>query len=158
MARVSRPTDRPKHLGAFGFDQPAPVNSPDLISLIPLFTSRLWMEIAPTTMTTAANNAPQSDSIARRAALFLEINHPGAHKDKRVARALGVSPAMAKLLRAGRGWTVARLDQATLRWPKFQAFVWPQAGDFDDRLDRVLEEISAVRDEINNLKAKLGRE
>lgn len=102
------------------------------------------------------NNASHSDTISSRAAWFLEINHSGAHKDKRIARALGVSPAMAKLLRAGRGWTVARLDQAILRWPNFATFVLPTAQDSDDRLDRVLEEISAVKEEISNLKTKLG--
>jgi hypothetical protein len=96
------------------------------------------------------------NGIAARAGAFLEINHYGAHKDKRIARALSISPAMAKLLRAGRGWTVARLDQAILRWPTFQAFVWPQTSDFDERLDRVLDEISQVKKQINDLKTKLG--
>ncbi len=103
-----------------------------------------------------SSDVSQSANIAHRAAAFLEINHLGPHKDKRIARALGISPAMAKILRAGRGWTVARLDQAMGRWPGFAAFVWPQAEDFDDRLDRVLDEISAVRDEINDLKTKMG--
>jgi hypothetical protein len=98
----------------------------------------------------------QEDTIASRSGRFLYINHPGPHKVKRVEKALGVSPAMAKLLLRGKCWTVARLDQATLRWPNFAAFVWPQAQNFDDRLDRVLEEISLVKAEINNLKTKLG--
>ena len=104
------------------------------------------------------NDASESASIAARAAWFLEINHTGPHKDKRIARSLGISPAMAKLLRAGRGWTVARLDQAIRKWPGFVAFVWPPKEDFDDRLDRVLSEIAAVKQEIANLKTKLERE
>jgi hypothetical protein len=95
-------------------------------------------------------------TISDRAAAFLNINHAGPHRVKRIAQALGVSPAMAKVLAAGRGWTVARLDQAILRWPNFAAFVWPKPEDVDDRLDRVLEEIAAVKDEIYNLKTKLG--
>jgi hypothetical protein len=104
------------------------------------------------------NSAPAANAdgynaikISDRAGWFLEINHHGAHKDKRIARALGISLAMARLLRAGRGWTVARLDQCTTRWPNFHAFVFART-DQPDRIDRVLEEIAALRVEINDLK------
>jgi hypothetical protein len=95
-------------------------------------------------------------TISDRAATFLNINYVGRHRIKRIARALGISPGMAKKLVAGIGWTVARLDQASRLWPKFEASVWPKEQDFDDRLDRLLDEIAAVRDEINSLKTKLG--
>jgi hypothetical protein len=59
------------------------------------------------------NDGGQSDNrIAHLAAQFLGARFQGPHRDKRIARELGISPGMAKLLRAGRGWTLARLDQA----------------------------------------------
>lgn len=92
------------------------------------------------------SNAAHSDSIANRAATFLAVNHAGPHSTKRIAQLFGISAGMAKLLRAGRGWTVARLDQATALFGNaFKDFVWPPSPDeLHDRLDRidaVLEEI-----------------
>jgi hypothetical protein len=94
------------------------------------------------------------DTIGDRAGWFLESHYAGPAKNKRIARALGISPGMAKLLRSGRGWTVARLEQAIACWPNFQAYVFPQAGDLHDRIDRVLEEIAALRGEINQINAR----
>jgi hypothetical protein len=96
-------------------------------------------------------------TISDRAATFLNLAFSGRHRIKRIAQALSVSPAMAKKLASGCGWTVARLDQATKRWPDFTPFVWPAAEHLDHQLDRVLSEISAVRDDINEIKANLGR-
>jgi hypothetical protein len=50
---------------------------------------------------------------------------------------------------------VPRLEQAKLLWPQFQAFVFPRSGDLHDRIDQVLEEIAALREEINRLGGKL---
>ena len=107
-------------------------------------------------MTNAARNDAHSATISDRAAAFLRVNYPGRNRVKRIAQAFCVSPAFAKKLAAGRSWTVPRLEQAKRLWPKFEAFVWPKEQDFDDRLDRLLNEIAAVRDDINSLKTKLG--
>jgi hypothetical protein len=82
------------------------------------------------------------NSIAGRAAEFLETSYLGPHKDKRVARDLGISPGMAKLLRAGQGWTLARLDQAVLFY----------GGSFGDQVFgpvRTTDEIQARFDQID---------
>jgi hypothetical protein len=50
--------------------------------------------------------------ITQRAGAFLEIAHPGAHKNKRIAQRHGISPDMAKVLRRGEGWTAARIGEA----------------------------------------------
>lgn len=61
----------------------------------------------------AASMTGYSDSLtAQRAGSFLETQIMGAHKDKRIAQAFGISPSMAKLLRRGQGWTVRRFEQA----------------------------------------------
>lgn len=91
--------------------------------------------------------------IAARAATFLAVNHPGPHATKRISRAFGVSVGMAKLLRAGRGWTVARLDQAARVYGRaFGDFVFPPAADeIHDRLDRIERQLSEI---INDLRGE----
>lgn len=92
------------------------------------------------------NGIGNSETISNRAAAFIDINYSGAHKDKRIARALGVSPAMARVLRAGRGWTVARLEQAAgLFGQAFRDAVWPpSAAELDKRLDRIEQMLAEV--------------
>jgi hypothetical protein len=59
-----------------------------------------------------ANMTGQSAiDIGLRAGLFLKQSFAGPHRDKRIAQQLKISLAMAKLLQAGDGWTVARLNQ-----------------------------------------------
>ncbi len=107
-------------------------------------------------MAKTARDNVHSATTSDRAADWLNLNHAGRNRIKRIAQALGISPAFAKRLAAGRGWTVPRIDQAKLIWPAFQAYVFPPPETFDDRLDRVLKELSALRDQIDNLKSKLG--
>ena len=52
-----------------------------------------------------------ANSIGRLAGLRLAAAYPGPHKDKRIAADLRCSPGMARVLRAGRGWTIDRLAQ-----------------------------------------------
>ncbi len=118
---------------------------------------RLSQPAALATTTKVGNADILGETISDRAATFLNLAFSGRHRIKRIAQALGVSPAMAKKLANGCGWTVGRLDQATKSWPNFTTFVWPSAEHLDHRLDRVLDEISAVRDEINEIKTNLGR-
>jgi hypothetical protein len=80
------------------------------------------------------------------AAWYVEQCHPGPHKSKRIAQRLGISPDMAKLLRQGRGWTLARVEQARRVFgPSFDQIVFAplagQKGGFN--VSARLEEISA---------------
>lgn len=88
--------------------------------------------------------------IADRAATFLAVNHAGPHATKRISRAFGVSLGMARLLRAGRGWTVARLDQAARVYGQaFGDFVFPPSADeIHDRLDRIERQLSEIRNDL----------
>lgn len=127
-----------------------------------------------------ADNEPGDlgSGIAARAGVFLEINYAGGSKDKRIARDLAISPGMAKQLRRGRGWTVARFDQVMALWPTgsptgFRDFVFPPpadpgaAGELAARLEqlaqgfeRLAAEIGALRRELQSrddaLRAELG--
>jgi hypothetical protein len=98
------------------------------------------------------------DGIARRAAAALDLNHPGPNKDKRIAQAFLISPGMAKQLRAGRGWTVARLDQAMRLFPGFRDLLFPPATDEIRGFDRLGGTIAALRDEIRGELALLRDE
>lgn len=92
----------------------------------------------------------QADSaVSRRAGLWLDRLHPGPHKDKRIGQALGISPAMAKLLRRGRGWTVARIDQALGLWPGFGVAIVTDEADLARRL-------ADVERDLADLKGRLG--
>ena len=70
------------------------------------------------------------NGIARRAAAALDLNHPGPNKDKRIAQAFLISPGTAEQRRAGRGWTVARLDQAMRLFPGFRDLLFTESGGF----------------------------
>jgi hypothetical protein len=85
------------------------------------------------------------NGIAQQAAA--EFNHPGPNKDKRITQALLISPGMDKQRRAGRGWTVARLDQAMRLFPGFRDLVFPPTTDEIQELDRLDGMVAACRDE-----------
>ena len=90
-----------------------------------------------------ANIYSESDnSIAKRAGAFLEMNYPGRNKDERIAQDLGISTGMAKLLRQGRAWTVARLDQALELWSEFRGFVFPEPRC--DQIVNLLEQLAVA--------------
>jgi len=102
----------------------------------------------------AASGSDNGDlvrGIARRAGAWLEINYAGGSKDKRIARDLAISPGMAKQLRGGRGWTVARLDQVIGLWPAFRDFVFPPP----DRLDQLAARFELLADELAALRVEL---
>ncbi len=99
----------------------------------------------------------------------------GQHADKRTARQLHCSLRLAKYLRAGKYWTLERLSIASaILGDEFDRLLMPHLhtierapprgnDDVHEKLDRLLEEIStvkdqisAVNDELNNLKARLG--
>ncbi|MGC2198877.1 MAG: hypothetical protein WA633_01820 [Stellaceae bacterium] len=99
--------------------------------------------------------------ISIRAGAWLEIDFPGGNKDKRIASELGISPRMAKMLRGGRGWTVARLDQAAQLWPGFREFVFlPEDDPVSKRLDGLVERIDRLAERfyrlVNNIEELRG--
>jgi hypothetical protein len=97
-----------------------------------------------------------ASNISARAGTFLEIKYPGRSKDERIARDLGISAGMAKMLRQGRAWTVARLDQAMELWPTFRGFVFPAPRS--DQIANRLEELAAGFSRLANEFAELRQE
>jgi hypothetical protein len=80
-----------------------------------------------------------------RAGMALDRLVPGPHRDKAVARLLGVSVRMAKYLRAGQHWTTDRLSQAGAVIEGFDAFI----GSPEQILARIGElerELQAIRE------------
>ena len=99
-------------------------------------------------------------SIGARAGAFLEINYPGRGKDERIARDLGISAGMAKMLRQGRAWTVARLDQAMELWPGFRGFVFPapRNDQIANRIEQLAAGFARLADEFAELRQELRAE
>ena len=99
-------------------------------------------------------------SIGARAGAFLEINYPGRGKDERIARDLGISAGMAKMLRQGRAWTVARLDQAIELWSGFRGFVFPAppSDQIANRLEQLAAGLARLADEFAELRQELRAE
>jgi hypothetical protein len=100
-------------------------------------------------------NGELGSGIAARAGAFLQINYAGGSRDKRIARDLGISPSMAKMLRNGRGWTVARFDQVMRLWPPFRDFVFPAADQLANRLEQLATEFGRLTDEFAELRREL---
>jgi hypothetical protein len=100
------------------------------------------------------------NSIGKRAGAFLEMNYPGGKKDERIAQDLGISTGMAKLLRQGRAWTVARLDQALELWPEFQGFIFPapHRDQIANRLEQLTDGFARLAKEFAELRQELRRE
>ncbi len=100
-------------------------------------------------------NGDLGSGIAARAGAFLEINYAGGSKDKRIARDLAISAGMAKQLRGGRGWTVARFDQVMALFPAFRDFVFPPADQLNARLERLADRFERLADELAELRTEL---
>jgi hypothetical protein len=116
------------------------------------------IERALTKFTYAGNDPVDKDNtIVDRAALFLETKYTGRGKDERIARDLGISSGMAKLLRRGRAWTVARLNQGMELWPEFRAFVFRAPRDqIADQLDQLAAGLARLANELAALRHDLG--
>jgi hypothetical protein len=86
--------------------------------------------------------------IGKRAGLRLAAAYPGRHADKRIAADLDCSPAMARVLRAGRGWTVERLAQCAekLGLLFIRDVFWPPLTQqqLDQRLDDLERRMAAL--------------
>jgi hypothetical protein len=101
--------------------------------------------------------ADTDNSIIERAALFLETKYTGRGKDERIARDLGISSGMAKLLRRGRAWTVARLNQGMERWPEFRDFVFRAPRDqIADQFEHLAAGLARLANELAALRHDLG--
>jgi hypothetical protein len=98
--------------------------------------------------------------IGARAGAFLEINYRGRGKDERIARDLAISAGMAKMLRQGRAWTVARLDQAIELWSGFRGFVFPAppSDQIANRLEQLAAGFARLADEFAELRQELRAE
>lgn len=78
----------------------------------------------------------------------LDQAYPGPHKAKRIARDFGVSPSMAKVLRAGRGWTLERMRQARRVIGEHfirAIFDMRQPAEFEARLGEIVAEMAELR-------------
>lgn len=87
----------------------------------------------------------------QRAASALDLLLPAPHRDKTIARLFGVSVRMAKYLRAGRHWTLARLGQASaMLGDAFDAALTPSAQHYSEmaELAHRLAQLEAWRAEI----------
>lgn len=101
-------------------------------------------------MITADTNA-----IADRAGWFLGVNTEGEHQAKRIARIFGCSVEMARVLRAGRGWTADRLGQAARAFGKpFIDFVFSDAP-LDARPFSPSLQLAALNDRLARIEARL---
>jgi hypothetical protein len=97
-----------------------------------------------------SDNGELDSGTAARAGAFLEINYAGASKDKRIARDFGCSPSLAKQLRQGRMWTIARFDQLIALWPAARDFIFPPSPD------RLGEQLAELAQGFRALAARLG--
>jgi hypothetical protein len=121
--------------------------------LIPFPRGRVQVQLVNNTSYPININIIGVSVTGSRAGIFLEINYPGPSKDERIARDLGISRGMAKMLRRGRAWTVARLDQAMELWPRFREFVFPPPpGEPIEQLAagfaRLVDEVAELRQEL----------
>jgi hypothetical protein len=100
-----------------------------------------------------------ASTIAARAGVFLDAHYPGRSKDERIARDFGISAGMAKLLRQGRAWTVARLDQALELWPEFRGVIFAERdGEQINRLQQLAAGLAQLADEVAQLRQELRSE
>lgn len=81
-----------------------------------------------------------------RAALALDMAVRGPHRDKTIARELNVSVRMAKYLRAGKLWTIDRLNQASAKFRDFDAFLASpeQAHAYIDSVEQQLADLRLI--------------
>jgi len=95
--------------------------------------------------------------ISALAGAFLDLKFNGRGKDERIARDLGISAAMAKLLRRGRAWTVSRLDQAMELWPDFRGFVFRARSNeqITPRLEQLASGLTRLANEVAELRQGL---
>ena len=87
-----------------------------------------------------------SSDFGMRAGQALDLVVPGPHRDKIVARHLGVSVRMAKYLRAGQHWSIARLNQASAVFGgAFDALLGDSAAHYASMAE-ISERLSRVED------------
>lgn len=95
-------------------------------------------------------------AITTRAGAFIEMAHPGAHKNKRIAQLFAISPDMAKLLRRGEGWTAERIGQAASHFGRdFVAFVFQDVMG-PARPYEPDPEILALKSRVARVEARVG--
>lgn len=108
-----------------------------------------------------------SSETAILAGKYLEQRFSGASTNKRIAQWAQISPEMAKLLRRGEGWTVARLDQAAKAFgDSFRLFVYqlrpagpstmPTPSDLIAELAHLRSELAQTREEIAHVASRLA--
>lgn len=93
-----------------------------------------------------AQEGNMSSDYGQRAGLAINFLVPGPHRDKKIAGIFGVSVRLAKYLRAGRCWTVERLNQASQRISDFDAYL--ASPDFGSRIDTLERQLAELRDDI----------
>ena len=93
--------------------------------------------------TAQKGNEVMPGDYAQRAALAVNQLVPGPHRDKAIARIFECSVRFAKYLRAGRHWTIDRLNVASQRIAGFDAYL--ASPDFHTRLDQIARELDEMR-------------
>jgi hypothetical protein len=103
-----------------------------------------------------ASSPGEFDSIAARCAKFLAWTYPGRNANKKVQGAFGVSLTMARELRAGRYWTLRRVQQAMLKWPNFQGYVFGRPEtEMQQQIDRLLTGVENLSTRLEALNKKI---
>src|SRR5581483_11149042 len=89
--------------------------------------------------------AQNGNEITSRLRFYFETQIMGPHKVKRLAQIFDCSPDMAKLLKRGEGWTLARMEQARKHFgPSFIDFVFGPLGGQQDVVTRLENKVDTL--------------
>ena len=94
----------------------------------------------------AVNGNEQPTHYGLRAGYALERCVPGPNRNKKIETIFNCSPRMARYLRAGLYWSIERLNIASTKIKKFDAYL--ASPDFQTRFDELERELAELREDI----------